>query len=78
MAETEMVERVALSLFNLDGREDWEPCALAVKDHYRTQARAAIEAMREPSDAVFHGLYGVEARRQFTDMIDAALTPPSP
>ncbi len=40
---------------------------------YEDFARAAIGAMRDTTDATFGGLYGVEARRQFSDMIDAAL-----
>lgn len=40
-------------------------------------ARAAIEAIRKPTEAMFGGQYGVEARRQFTDMLNAALSTPN-
>ena len=40
-------------------------------------ARAAIEAMRNPTDEIFNGKFGRHPRQMFTEMIDAALNPPS-
>jgi len=39
--------------------------------------RAAIEAMRNPTDEIFNGKFGRSPRQMFTEMIDAALEPPS-
>jgi hypothetical protein len=38
------------------------------------EARAAIAAMRLPSDEDFGGKYGTEPRRLFSEMIDTALS----
>jgi hypothetical protein len=50
---TEMVERVAKAMFEHDyiGRSWDNNCDCYAKDEWRKRARAAIEAMREPTDA---------------------------
>ncbi len=82
--QNEMVERVARALFadtNQDARDTWELASPVRRAVYWSNARAVIEAMREPTpDAVCRFL---DARKDWaicefnlTDwqaMIDAAL-----
>lgn len=80
MAET-IIERVARALF-VKAKEDassrgiqssWENCP--IKGHYMALARAAIDAMREPTRAMHEA--GLETTgmpsNTFRNMIDAAL-----
>jgi hypothetical protein len=81
----DMIERVAraLAAHDSEGAVSWEDCRTNVKDAYRSRARAAIEAMRNPNDAMnFAGAQvgdypwdGKRPSRIFTAMIDAARTP---
>lgn len=79
-----MVERVARAIAGADpeqqcqiddsemGEYFWEK----YREHYLPLARAAIEAMREPTDAMVDAGEGTmcpHAACIFTDMIDAAL-----
>lgn len=41
---------------------------------YRSAAIAVLTSMRNPTEEMFGGQYGVEARKLFTEMIDAALS----
>lgn len=56
-AADEMVERVARALWGVSDFNEkswpWEECGSSQKAGYRLHARAAIEAMREPTDAMF-------------------------
>ena len=49
---SEMVERVAATIVRaeLGDDVDWETCFEGAKERYRTLARKAIEAMRDPTD----------------------------
>lgn len=53
----DMIERVAEALWSADAerchskrREPWSDVSESVKDDWRFNARAAIQAMREPTD----------------------------
>lgn len=78
---TEMIERVA-SVIAEHGGDNWETCLKAPAQRragmYRAMARAAIEAMREPTDAMIacddFPYCPAEARAYWHAMIDAALT----
>ena len=63
---SEIIERVALAISGSDDPVN----ILAI---HRSQARAAIEAMRNPTNEMLGGKFGVEPRRLFTEMLDAAL-----
>ncbi len=96
MSEESMVERVARAICAATGtiwggpRGDDDPDFLLVKLMYLNQARAAIEAMREPTDAMVDAAYDwlsdtapLTGRRTtdiagtFKFMIDAALKGPA-
>lgn len=49
---SEMIERVAISLSVADPDERGLPAGVEMAEFYRGLARAAIEAMREPTDKV--------------------------
>ena len=77
-----MIERVAraLSLENQSENfmigEAWEIPGLVNKDGYRKLARAAIEAMREPTEAMIaadQGQADEDAIASWQAMIDAAI-----
>lgn len=79
---TGMVEKVAIAIFcarENDTQEMWDRSRGPWKDEYRQQARAAIEAMKEPTEEmVITGAYVLdqkpsEAKTTYTAMIDAAL-----
>jgi len=57
-----MIERVAQRLYAEAGYTSWSGMGEAFKESYRRQARAAIEAMREPTEAV--GEDGQESQQQ--------------
>lgn len=71
--KNEMVNRVALAIAKASGINDWFKAA----DEYEEEARAAIEAMREPtSDMADAGRWPAEddcAEACWRAMIDAAL-----
>jgi hypothetical protein len=89
MREETMVERVARAIhaaFNDSGAADytyaWDD-PLAGRDHFRLLARAAIEAMREPTATMIDAAYdrhGALPRSAYAYdynlMIDAALSEP--
>lgn len=52
MAMSEMVERVARALFKLDGCTDWDAVTTEIREPWMRQSRAAIAAMREPTEAI--------------------------
>lgn len=88
-----MVERVAMRLYRADGfmlamftaDKSWAKDREDVRDRYRYKARAVIDAMREPTDAMLIGArdwsykkYGKpvgqpDATGCWQSMIDAAL-----
>lgn len=80
---TEMVERVAKAIAE-HGGSNWETCLKApgqrMAGMYRAMARAAIEAMREPTvemcrDAAWDDYGPDECQTCWRAMIDAALAP---
>jgi hypothetical protein len=83
---TDMVERVARAIYedrNGPRCEPWGTKPKGHKDPYRADARAAIEAMREPTEAMVgsgadHDAEGGGTGNPlaiYTAMIDAALSP---
>jgi hypothetical protein len=70
-----MIERVARALAKASGINDWEKSAQEFED----DARAAIEAMREPTDAMLAcgEQWGLPSDpmglKRWQEMIDAAL-----
>lgn len=86
---SEMVERVARATYEARPYGDehagdliWDRLEDGWKDRHRDMARAAIEAMREPTDAMVDAAYGRERtgteRGNWRAMIDAALTETQP
>jgi len=72
----EMVERVARALLSADLRWKWESYDSETHDKYFAKACAAIEAMREPTEAMLWrvGMHKRDAwTRAWQAMIDAAL-----
>ena len=66
------IEEVARAI----GGDVWESCSDRMKEQFRAQARAAIEAMREPSDGMteFASYHREEwSRSCLQSAIDAAL-----
>lgn len=67
MSENSMVERVARAIhFRGDdqGNDAWNYCQPWLRDVAKEQARAAIEAMREPDrDTLARALHDIEDRR---------------
>src|SRR3974390_3046793 len=49
---TEMIERVARAIGRCESSDDWEELGQHWKDQFRQEARAAIAAMREPSETM--------------------------
>lgn len=82
MTEMTMIEKVARAIWDANGwhapnDEDRRTAPWAL---CRRQARAAIEAMREPTEAMTHALkfYGMldgDTDQTWDKVIDAALTP---
>jgi hypothetical protein len=86
-----MVERVARAIANAgafdetmsDAKRGWEKCDGAMREDYRREARAAIEAMREPTETMISAGYlwafgspneaETNAERTWQAMIDDAL-----
>lgn len=64
----EMVERVArnIELHSRDWPYEWDALPLHVRETRRDQARAAIEAMREPTEAML--IDGAAKIRNFTSV----------
>jgi hypothetical protein len=52
MANSEMIERVARAIARCESSDDWEELGQHWKDQFLLEARAAIEAMREPTEAM--------------------------
>jgi hypothetical protein len=86
MAEMSMVERVARAMCEA-AEEDWDAASYLdtasgnapedQRDYWRVMARAAIEAMREPTDEVNDALDRVPGgfgRGAWLEGIDAALS----
>jgi hypothetical protein len=87
---SEMVERVARALFDetynpahLSLDEAWALNRNDIQSYYRTSARVAMIAMREPTEAMMDAgmmsgsalLCDAEIRCHWQDMIDEALKP---
>ncbi len=80
---SEMVERVARRLAIEDGADDWDLIGPVTRGIFERNARAAIEAMREPTDDMMHAvgcggerkewLSGQAWRASYQAMIDEAL-----
>jgi hypothetical protein len=68
---SEMIKRVAKALW--DDRHPERSWSDDERRDYEGHARAAMEAMRDPTDEMLGSRYGTEPRRVFTEMIDAAL-----
>ncbi len=49
---SEMIERVAKAISECHSGRDWRGMSEYGKDWWREEARAAIEAMREPTEAM--------------------------
>jgi hypothetical protein len=84
----DMIDRVAKALFadyqksalGPDLTQTWSTLPNYSKDHAYSQARAAIAAMREPTEEMYHGVCALNKRWQDSNsaeiwqaMIDAAL-----
>lgn len=75
----DMVERVALALW-LDEFPDciWESCPERTREDYRGHARAAIEAMREPTEGMLNASRAaaefIVVGQEYREMIEAALS----
>lgn len=76
MAES-MIERVARAMFDATNEHDetWDTEAQEIKTTYLIMARAAIEAMREPTDVMVDALEGYDSSpvSLYERAIDAAL-----
>ena len=71
---SEMVERVAAAWMLAEIGVRWEDAYDGARERYRSWARKAIEAMREPTDAMtLVRLDPEEAEYYWRAMIDAAL-----
>jgi len=73
---TSMVERVAMAIQGKLDNEFAERGGLAAEEMADIAARAAIEAMSEPTEAMWNAVIGSPAklrRSDWRDMIDAAL-----
>jgi len=75
----EMIETVARAIYekrNGTGCKPWPRLPRSHQDPYRSDARAAIEAMRDPTEAMWGAVIDSPAklrRSDWRDMIDAAL-----
>jgi hypothetical protein len=85
---SEMIERVAKAIWDQERKQpdcghrpDWEVLNVTAADAYRAKAKAAIEAMREPTDQMIDDGYEAggytpdpsDVPAAFRAMIDAAL-----
>lgn len=75
---TSKIEEVARAI----GGDVWESCSDRMKEQFRAQARAAIEAMKEPTEAMSKAAYEADGTSMmlaiayedvWREMIDAAL-----
>jgi hypothetical protein len=64
---SEMIERVARAIYKVDGDKGWH----LHSKFYLDSARAAIEAMKEPTDAMMQALH----EAMFVDKYDATDQP---
>jgi len=77
----DMIDRVARALCKTEHEGDagaWENKEDYQREDYRAEARAAIEAMREPTEAMYkaaraYGFSDGEALHCWKEMLDAAL-----
>ena len=68
---SKMVDRVALALAKASGINDWAKSA----HEFEEDARAAIEALRDPTDEMLQAQFGKAGPREcWQAMIDAALS----
>ena len=78
---SEMIERVAKALSEREGSGPWEGGLMGERgrEMWRATARAAIEAMREPTSEMAFAddvkEWPDDAKAAWRAMIDAALTP---
>lgn len=67
------IERIAKALAKSDNRLSWDETAARIKNMYRENAKAALEAMLEPSDeAIEAGMNALSLRYNYRDEIKAA------
>lgn len=90
MKTSGMVERVARALHTVDDARsrpdlavEWEACLPVYQKMKLEEARAAIDAMREPTSAMVEAAHeadgaGVGYGEVWTAMVDAALSEPQP
>lgn len=69
---SDMVERVARAMFADTNEGPWESERYDNHHIYLSNARAAIKAMREPTEAMMHVAWAI-ADGEWQAMIDAAL-----
>jgi len=69
--ETPMIERVAKAIWRSMGDND--DAFLDFRDDYLLYARAAIEAMREPTEGMLEAASRADLEDEWSAMIDAAL-----
>ena len=84
---SEVVERVAAALWGISGGDEdawaWDECPEEQRAGYRIHARAAIEAMREPTESMWaagddlvpFGPDVADPSAVYRAMIDEALKP---
>lgn len=78
-----MIERVARAIYEKRNGQGCRPWSIQTNSHkraYLDDARAAIEAMREPTPKMVHVVAANWGRRtwsEYNEVIDAALQEPS-
>lgn len=72
---TEMIERVARAIAAAGTIVDWDEMSVACQEQFTKEARAAIAAMREPSETMVDAGYQASPPVEYIwqAMIDAAL-----
>ncbi|WP_336802491.1 hypothetical protein [Kaistia sp. MMO-174] len=64
-----MIERVAIALYGADESDlmdNWHSATSSLQNVYRRKARAAVEAMREPSNDVLEAMWAAMFVGRFT------------
>lgn len=75
---TTMIEQVAREIYGASPRDAaWSLLTVAKRTPFIDQARAAIEVMREPTEAMLSA-GGMRSGEQYRAMIDAALNEKEP
>jgi acyl-CoA reductase-like NAD-dependent aldehyde dehydrogenase len=69
----EMVEKIAIGQCEFDGRP-WLSMPRTERDRYMARARLAIEAMREPTEAMLAAAHGSRWRLDTKMGTDAAMS----